>query len=114
MSNAFEKYTKMQVELANFYRENKKEIEQERLEVEFKLVKLFVDRELRAGNMVWCRNGAVCSEATPCEMFKCNAKESHLDIANGCAKCNTFQVTYPSLTWSDARHINFEEDYSGE
>ena len=66
----------------------------------------FVREELNKGNMVWCRNGSVCSDATPCRDFNCEYKDGNDDTADGCSKCHKFQVTTFANYWGEARHIN--------
>ena len=70
---------------------------------------LFVTKELKKGNMIWCRQGSVVSEATPCHLLACPFKDRKLDILTGIRNLNcSFQVTTKSHDWENARHINIE------
>ena len=56
--------------------------------------------------MVWCRNGNVCLNATPCENLKCEYKKEETDILNGIKKCATYQVTVISSWWESAYQLS--------
>ena len=60
--------------------------------------------------MVWCRNGNVCREATPCEKLTCEYKLQPKNILDGIHKCQSYQITMPSSNWACAYHL--ENDLS--
>ncbi len=59
-------------------------------------------KEVIKDGMIWCRNGDVCREATPCLELKCEFKSTESDILNGCLKCDTFQGTRISSKFASA------------
>lgn len=61
---------------------------------------------LEAGNMVWCRNGSVCLETTPCATLVCQFKTAREEVVLGAAACQQFQVTQPSHDWLHARQVS--------
>lgn len=60
---------------------------------------------LERGLQPWCRNGSVCSVATPCENLSCEYKEAPTDVLVGVPKCRAFQLTVWSPSWETARHV---------
>ena len=53
---------------------------------------------------VWCRNGDVAKDATPCASLKCPFKKEKSNIVAGIAKCgkNNYALTFYSTTWQNA------------
>ena len=60
---------------------------------------------LDQGNMIWCRRGSVCLDATPCEDLECSFKHNKDDMVRGAVQCRTFQITNRSNDWTYAHHI---------
>lgn len=58
--------------------------------------------------LVWCRDGEVCSNATPCEKLSCKYKNGKEDILKGVEKCQHFAVTTSRHVWNDASHLDVE------
>ena len=56
--------------------------------------------------MVWCRNGSMCNNATPCDDIICGFKPMPQDVLQGIKQCDNYQVTLPSFTWDDARQLD--------
>ena len=54
---------------------------------------------------IWCRKGNVTYIALHCDQLSCEYKKTNSDVLNGCAKCQTFQVTKFSNEWDSAEHI---------
>ena len=70
-----------------------------------KAYKFVKDEVENGGRRVWCRNGRVVPEATPCEQLDCKYKKNKNDIVIGCSICHRFQVTTYAETWGEAIHI---------
>jgi len=63
------------------------------------------------GNQVWCRNGLVCFDATPCEQCTCQYKnnEKRLAIPKELNRCKSFQITTRSARWETAALVHLPE-----
>lgn len=55
--------------------------------------------------MVWCRNGEMRPDATPCEEIQCKYKARAQDVLAGIRNCRTYQVTLPRHEWNSAVHL---------
>lgn len=60
---------------------------------------------LHSGKMVWCRNGSVCAEATPCLELYCKHKRGKEDIVFGVSRCGQYQITKKSKDWAHAELV---------
>ena len=58
--------------------------------------------------MVWCRNGSICKEATPCDTLKCEFKKEINDVEEGIKQCDLYALTLPRHEWYSAVHIDGE------
>ena len=56
--------------------------------------------------MIWCRDGSVCPQATPCLDLKCKHKGTKGDVIAGIHKCKRYQVTLPCLYWESAAQLD--------
>lgn len=74
-----------------------------------KMLLPWISKNIKKGNMVWCRNAEVCSLATPCKDLKCKYKKTREDIVQGAAKCQKFQMTEFSSSWDYAKHVDYEK-----
>lgn len=69
----------------------------------------FLMKQIKLGNLVWCRNGWYAHLATPCSEVACLYKRKFDDVYNGCIKCNNYVITVQG-NWDCAKKIN----YNGE
>ena len=104
--NERETYLRMRDEVVEYYRQNEVAIKKQtddaqKQEILEKLPNLLASLPLS----VWCRNGAVCHEATHCECLMCPYKSDETDIINGCADCRSFVLTIRSDVWETAAHV---------
>lgn len=87
-----DEYKRLDREINSFYILNKEAIKR----AAFKEKQLTIINEIQdllSHNMIWCRNGLICSNATPCKKLSCKYKSTPDDVAIGCGKCQQFQIT---------------------
>lgn len=56
--------------------------------------------------MVWCRNGNICRESTPCSELECEYKDKASNVPRGISKCGHYQITTISQQWETAYHLS--------
>ena len=54
---------------------------------------------------IWCRNGEVCDDATPCDRLACAFKKDKNDLITGIMKCRSYVLTLPASNWASACHL---------
>lgn len=59
---------------------------------------------LEGGLTIWCRNGAICENATPCKNLDCPFKKAReSDIIDGTHDCRNFVIALGSGPWYTAK-----------
>lgn len=99
------KWKLLNFQLAVFERLHKKEIEEYQQSVKTKKITRYLKSLDFSSSLVWCRNGSVALDATPCEQLVCPFKQHAADVVDGCIKCQSFAVTDKVTVWAMARHI---------
>lgn len=99
--NVLERYEELKREVNKFYNENREEIITQKNKRYKKRVLDKLPKILKEGNMIWCRNGSVCYEATPCDELECIYKKNKKDVVNGCSECKLYQITNKCNSWGN-------------
>jgi len=58
---------------------------------------------------IWCRNGTVCLDATPCGQLTCPFKKEKGDMVAGIMKCSSYMLTLPASDWTSAHQLPEEK-----
>lgn len=54
---------------------------------------------------VWCRNGEICKDATPCAQLTCPFKRNKDDRVAGIIQCGAYALTLFAIDWASAYHL---------
>ena len=56
--------------------------------------------------MIWCRDGSICQNATPCSKLLCKHKAKADEVLKGVRGCVHYQVTTVNESWEWAHHLS--------
>ncbi len=101
----------MQDELNTFLSIHGQELEDEEKAVQLEKFSTKIPEFESQGLVVWCRNGSVCSEATPCKILECPYKKSKEDMINGMLACRNFQICVRPEFGGESYDSNLERMY---
>lgn len=93
-----------QAELEDFRDRNKRKLKIAFYERDFPKFKKDLAKHEKSGLTIWCCNGSVCSDKTPCRSLDCKFKRKHGgDVAEGAYACESFVMCVGSTDWMTAK-----------